>query len=150
MDATPSAVLSAEGPSFPLLVKLLASVLMLALLFWGWRVVDEFAAAQISLAGYGFLAALLLALLSGYWGMLRSRTAISPTHISQRWLWTKRVALAEVTQAKLIHLPLLDWLIAPRLMLKVRGRGLYTFHIADRRVLMLAKALGLGQQPSPH
>lgn len=140
--------LSAEGPSFPLSVKLLATVLMAGVLFWGWRVADQIASASMGGGGYGFLLATILVLVCGYWGMLRSRTAISATHISQRWLWNKRVDLAEVTQAKMIHLPYLSWLIAPRLMLKVKGRGLYTFHIADPAVMAIAQRLGLGR-PQP-
>ena len=123
----------------------MASVLMLALLGWGWRVSDEIAAS----GSYGFLLATVAVLLCGYWGMLRSRTAISATHITQQWLWTKRVALEDVTQAKLVRLPHMDWLIAPRLMLKVRGRGLYTFHIGDPAVLAVAQRLGLGSIQLP-
>ncbi|WP_349743535.1 hypothetical protein [Roseateles cavernae] len=136
--------LSAEGPSFPKTTKLLASAMMLALLVWGWRAADEIAGAEMGIGGFGFLLATFGVLACCYAGMLRGRTSISMTHISQRWLWTKRVALAEVSQAKLIHVPGLNWLIAPRLMVKVRGRGLYTFHIADPAVLALAQRLGLG------
>ena len=32
---------SVEGPAFPLLIKVLASVLMLALLFWGYQAVGN-------------------------------------------------------------------------------------------------------------
>lgn len=137
--------LEAEGPAFPLTTKLFASALMLALLVWGWRAADKIIAAPMSNGAYGFLLAAVIALLCCYVALLRSRTAISATHITQHWLWTKRVALDDVTQAKLIHLPYLSWLIAPRLMLKVRGHGLYTFHIADPAVLATVKALRLGR-----
>lgn len=140
--------LTAEGPSFSVPVKLLASALMLALLVWGWRALDELLAAPVSAGGLGFIAATLLVLVCCYVGMLRGRTSISATHIRQRWLWRKEVALADVTQAKLIHLPMLSWLIAPRLMLKVRGRGIYTFHVADPAVLASVRRLGLGH-PQP-
>ncbi|HEX2012721.1 MAG TPA: hypothetical protein VJN44_17470 [Roseateles sp.] len=143
------AELSAEGPSFPLTIRLLASAMMLALLVWGWRAADEIAGASLDAGAIGFLLSVVLVLVCCYVGMLRSRTAISMTHIRQHWLWTKEVALVDVHQAKLIHLPDLAWLIAPRLMVKVRGRGLYTFHIADPTVLALARRLGLGEPPSP-
>lgn len=147
--AETSEELSAEGPSFPLTTRLLASAMMLALLVWGWRAADEIAGAKLDAGAIGFLLSVVLVLVSCYVGMLKSRTSISMTHIRQRWLWTKEVALADVHQAKLIHLPSLAWLIAPRLMVKVRGRGLYTFHIADPAVLALARRLGLGEPPSP-
>jgi len=91
----------------------------------------------------------LVLVLGSYLTILRSRTAISPTHIRQFGLWTREVALADVSQAKLIHIPMLRWLIAPRLMVRVRGRGLYTFYTADPEVLAYMRHLGLGQAMQP-
>ncbi len=53
----------------------------------------------------------------------------------QSWIWSKQVSWCDVTQAQLVGVPGLQWLIAPRLVLRVRGRGLMVFHTADRRVL---------------
>ncbi len=137
--------LNAEGPSFPPAVKLLAGAMMAALLHWAWLALDELRAAQAPLSTWLLLGAALLVVLACYIGMLRSRTSVSASHVRQRWLWHKEVALADVRQAKLIDLPGLRWLIAPRLMLRLRGGGFCTFHAADPAVLASFRRLGLGE-----
>lgn len=141
--------LLAEGPSFPLLVKVLASALVLALLVGGARVSAKMADTDMGWSAYALFFGGLVLVLGSYLTILRSRTAISPTHIRQFGLWTREVALTDVSQAKLIYIPMLRWLIAPRLMVRVRGRGLYTFYTADPEVLAYMRHLGLGQAMQP-
>lgn len=141
--------LLAEGPSFPLLVKVLASALVLALLVGGARVSAKIADTDMGWSAYTLFSGGLVLVLGSYLAILRSRTAISATHIWQRGLWTRRVALADVSQAKLVRIPRLHWLIAPRLMVRVRGQGIYTFYTADAAVLAYMHRLGLGQLPRP-
>lgn len=139
-----------EGASFPPLVKLLATALVLALLVSGARVAGTLARANINLPDRLMLLAGVVIVLVCYVAMLRSRTGISATHVHQRGLWTKRVALADITHAKLIHFPRLAWLVSPRLMVKAKGRGVLTFFTSDPAVLARMRAIGLGSLPSPH
>ena len=133
----------AEGPVFPWMVKALASLLMAALVFWGWRAADQIAAATWSAsAAVVMLAALLVIALCYYW-ILRSRTKIDAISIEQSWLWTKKVALADIAQAKFIYIPYMSWLIAPRLVVRA-SRGVYVFPAADRQVLEAFARLSLG------
>jgi hypothetical protein len=74
---------------------------------------------------------------------LCSRTKIDAVNIEQSWLWTKKVALAEISQAKFIYIPYLSWLIAPRLVVRA-SRGVYVFPAADRHVLEAFARLSLG------
>ena len=46
-----------------------------------------------------------------------------------------QVALGEIVQARIIGVPYLEWLIAPRLAVRVKSRGVVVFHVADRQVL---------------
>jgi hypothetical protein len=134
---------AAEGPAFPWMVKALASLLMAALVFWGWRAADQMAAAAWSVsAAVVMLAALLVIALCYYWS-LRSRTKIDAICIEQSWLWTKQVALADISQAKFIYIPYMRWLIAPRLVARA-SRGVYVFPAADRHVLEAFARLSLG------
>ncbi len=149
MSASAADDLSAEGPSFPVLVKLLATALVLAMLVSGARVAGQIVQSNMGFTGYAVLLAGLVLVLGSYLTMLRSRTAISPTHIRQIGPWRREVALADVSQAKLIHIPRLNWLITTRLMVRVRGRGLYTFYVADAAVLSGIQRLGLGRLPRP-
>jgi hypothetical protein len=137
--------LSAEGPSFPLFTKVLAGAMIGALLVWALRALDDLYAAAPPASAWLLLGAALVVVLVCYGGMLRGRTAVTPTHLRQRWLWTKEVALADVRQARLIDLPGLRWLIAPRLMLRLRGGGFCTIHAADSAVLASMRRLGLGE-----
>ncbi|MFZ4650187.1 MAG: hypothetical protein ACOYLV_05695 [Rubrivivax sp.] len=130
--ATPQVV---EGPSFPLALRVLATVMvaLVALTMGQW-------ALQGSWRGFGagglfFMGAVLLVVACGYVGILRSRTSFDGRHIRQSWLWPKEVAVEQITQVKLIHLPGLSWLICPRLVVRTGGLNVTTFQCGDRSVL---------------
>ncbi len=142
--ACPAAFLAAEGPAFPWLVKALASLLMAALLFWGVRAADQIAATAWSAGAAAFMLAALLVIALCYYWILRSRTKIDAISIEQSWLWPKKVALVEVTQAKFIYVPFMTWLIAPRLVIRSSGRGMFVFQAADPQVLQAFARLSLG------
>ena len=135
---------SAEGPAFPVMVKALATLLMAALTIWGVRVAGQVMATSWSLSAAAFLVITLIVIVACYYWILCSRTTITSTRIEQTWLWPKKVALADITQAKFIYLPYLAWLIAPRLVVRAQGRGLFVFHAADQRVLQAFARLSLG------
>lgn len=96
-----------------------------------------------------------LALLGGATGLVfwvlvwiwRSRTVVDAHGISQSWLWQRHAAWADVVQARILAVPGLDWLIVPRLVLRVRGRGLMSFHCADRAVLAVCAAYVVSARP---
>ena len=133
-----------EGAAFPLAVKALASVLVAALVFWGVQALDQMTGAGWSTSAVLFMGVTLCVIGLCYYWILRSRTAIDASCIRQSWLWPKQVALADITQAKFIYVPYLHWLIAPRLIVRARGRGLFVFHAADQRVLQRFAHLSLG------
>ena len=134
----------AEGPAFPWLVKGLSCLLVLSLLAAAWRLAMDtpwstwpgptwvFILAAMGLIGY-----------CQYW-ILFSRTRIDNLALCQTWMWRKRIALADITQAKFIYLPYLAWLSAPRLVLRVRGHGVVVFHAAQPSVMQAFARLSLG------
>jgi hypothetical protein len=81
------------------------------------------------------MALALASVLLCYGWILRSRTSISAAGIRQTWVTDKQVALADITQVKLIYFRRLAWLIAPRLVIRTRMPGTTVFHAADPRVL---------------
>jgi len=135
---------AAEGAAFPLAVKILASLLMAALLFWGARAADQIIGTGWSIRAVLFMAVTFAVIAFCYYWILRSRTTIDDICIRQSWLWPKQVALADITQIKFIYVPYLQWLIAPRLIVRARGRGLFVFHAADNKVLQKFVHLSLG------
>lgn len=135
--------MAAEGAAFPLLVKVMASLLMAALVYWGLRTAGDLAAVAWTGGAVAFLSVALVMIAVCFYWILRSRTTISETHIRQTWIWRKEVALADVAHIKMIFVPYLDWLIAPRVVVRVRGRGMVVFHAADRRLLQAFAVLSL-------
>ena len=136
--------LEVEGPAFTVLIKLLASVLVGALVVWGARAsrVMDWQAFSLS-AGLVWAAALAIVLVVYYW-LLKSRTSIKNGVIEQTWVWKKSVSVAEIRQAKFIYLPALSWLIAPRLIVRT-GPIMTVFYTAHPAVQRAFAALMLGK-----
>jgi hypothetical protein len=136
--------LEAEGPAFTALIKLLASVLVGALIVWGARAsrLMDWQAFSLS-AGLVWAAALAIVLVVYYW-ILKSRTSIKNGIIEQTWVWKKQVSIAEIRQAKFIYLPALSWLIAPRLVVRT-GPIMTVFYTAHPDVQRAFAALMLGR-----
>jgi len=133
-----------EGPSFPLAVKVMATLLLLGLAVQGWQVIDRQPWRDLGWQAGSFLLAAGVVIVSGYWGILTSRTSIDGRCIRQTWLWPKEVVLADITQVKLLHVPGLSWLVVPRLVVRSGTMNLTTFHAADARVLAALRLLAYG------
>ncbi len=71
----------------------------------------------------------------GYW-IVYSRTRLEGDVLIQTWLWNKRVSAQEVAQLKLVHIRMLERVIAPRLLVRRRYGGMTWFHSADASVLV--------------
>ena len=133
-----------EGPSFTVAIKLLATLLVLGLITGAVQAWQAGTWQQWSPAARAMVALLMLTMLAAYGGMLQSRTSFDGQRIRQTGLWSKQVELAQITQLKLIHVPGLSWLLAPRLMVRSGGLGMTTFHVADERVLAALRRLAYG------
>ncbi len=143
-DAAPQPSIECAAYSLPL--KLIASLLVGALVFAAWRTAGDLASAAWTAPAKASLAAVAIGIAVAYGWILASRTSIDATHITQTWLWPKHVRLADVTQAKLIYLPALSWIVAPRLVVRARGRkAAVVFPASGREVL--AEFARLSVQP---
>lgn len=128
-----SADFTAEGPAFPLLIKIVATLFVAAILLSGLPAIQ-----QMELSEFTDTAALVwgcAALATGliYFWMLKSRTSIRDGVIEQTWIWNKRIAIDQIRQAKFIYVPHLTWLIAPRLVVR-SGIGATVFYAAEPAV----------------
>ncbi len=140
----PALSLQIEGPSFSNSMKVLATLAMLALAAGGWNLVAQGAWSQMDGPSQLVIGAAMLVIAAAYGGMLTGRTSIDGLCLRQTGLWTKEVRLAELTQVKLIAVPGLAWLIAPRLVVRTGGLSMTTFHVADRHVLSACRRLAYG------
>ena len=135
---------SVSGPAFPLLIKVVATLMVIAMLYWGAGVLGEVVWAQVSSGAVVLLGAAFLITVVAWGWMLKSRTTISHEAIEQTWVWHKRVMIKDITQAKFIYVPYLTWLIAPRLIVRA-GVGLNVFYSADPLVQKSFALLVRGQ-----
>ncbi len=136
-----------SGPSFPLHIKVLATVLMVALVVFGTLAFVgqvQSQARTVAAGEWGFLLAVAAVIGSGYWGILTSRTSCDAECIEQTWLWRKKVNIADISQVKLIDLRGLSWLVVPRLVVRA-GFGLTTFHAGDAAVRERFRLLAHGR-----
>jgi hypothetical protein len=80
---------------------------------------------------YWYLSALAL---MGYtlYCILTSRTTLTATSLSQDFVWNKHVELRDLAYVKLIRVPGLDWLIAPRLYCRTLLGKFSVFYASDR------------------
>lgn len=134
MNDTPAP--RAEGAAFPLVVRCLVTALTAWVFAAGWQALDEPVILNASLSAKGLvLAGLAVLLIVTFW-VWRSRTEVTPEFIRQTWIWPKRVKWADVSHAKMIYVPYLSWLVAPRLIVRA-GAGMVTvFHAADHDLLV--------------
>ena len=130
--AQASACCVVSGPAFPVVVKVLATVLMVGLVVAGaLAAIGGVSGPPLAAAHWGFLAAVAAVVGTGYWGMMTSRTRFDGVSIEQTWIWNKKILVAEITQLKLVSVPGLNWLIVPRLMVRTRFGPI----MSDRRML---------------
>ena len=92
-------------------------------------------AGSSTAASLGWPAAALALMIYTWWHIVTSRTTLTPDHLHQSWIWDKKTELRELAYAKLIRVPGLDWLIAPRLYVRTLLGKFAVYYAADRRML---------------
>ena len=149
-DPAPTETFALEavsGPSFPVSVKIMATVMMFALLVFGSMTFlgpAKVPSPALVAGEWVFLVAVTVVIGTGYWSIVTGRTSCDGQTIEQTWLWRKKVSLADITQIKLIRVPGLNWLVVPRLVVRT-GFGLTTFHAGDPAVYSRFKLLAYGR-----
>jgi len=125
-----------ESAAFPPLLRTLAVVLVVdlfAFALWSLPSLRTTSWSAASLFVFG-VAGLCVAWV-GYW-IVYSRTRLEGDVLVQTWLWDKRVRAEDVAQLKLVHIRMLERVIAPRLLVRRRFGGITWFHAYDPQVLV--------------
>jgi hypothetical protein len=133
-----------SGTSFSFLIKLLSSLLVGSIFYFGLKIspmLDE-----MSWSTLGFVAVVVLVIVFFQLSIWFSKTHINQTHIYQTWMFQKRVEIQKIAQCKLIYLPFFSWIVTPRLVVRVGMANFFVFYAADARVL--EKFLALVYQKS--
>ena len=117
-------------PAFSRSFKALAWAMLLGL--GGWMTTFQ-ESWHTPAALWGGLAWLLMA--ATVWAVGRSQTRFNSQELFQSWLWDKKMLVRELAYAKLIRVPGLDWLIAPRLYVRNLSGKFTVIYCADTAVL---------------
>jgi hypothetical protein len=135
-EATPphsSDLNEVSGTSFSFLIKVLSSLLVGSIFYFGLKItprLDEMAWSTL-----GFVAVVVLVILFFQLSIWFSKTHINQTHIYQTWMFHKRVEIQKIAQCKLIYVPFFSWIVTPRLVVRVGMANFFVFYAADPRVL---------------
>lgn len=125
----------AESAAFPAFIRAGSVTLLVALAVAGWRSWPEMRAATWSNSSLAIMCVAIACILwCSYW-LMHSRTRLDGDLLRQTWMWPKQIRAADVVHMKLVHWSAIDWLIAPRLLVRQRGGGVTWFYAADGRLL---------------
>jgi hypothetical protein len=131
----PASATVLKGPAFSVAFKLLASAVVFGTA--AWFVMLELAGkvpgGTVSIRSW-FLAALAMMLYT-WWCVIRSETRLDSRQLHQTWVWDKKMELRELAFGKLIRIPGLDWLVAPRLYVRTLTGKFAVFYAADPRMI---------------
>lgn len=83
----------------------------------------------------GWFAAAVLLMGWTLWHILRSKTTLSTQLLHQSWIWDKQIARADIAYARLIRIPGLTWLVAPRLYVRTMEGKFAVFYAAERPMI---------------
>jgi hypothetical protein len=118
------------GPAFSKSFKVLAWALCGILLFWSLHLPIEFT----SKSGLWVSSALALIFYTA-WQVQISMTSLNDQVLSQTWIWNKAMALNDMAYVKIIHVPMLDWLIAPRVYARTMMGKFAVFYVSSPELL---------------
>jgi len=132
-NASPATI---ESAAFPPLLRTLAVVLVVDLFAFAlWSLPSLRSTSWSASSLFVFGVAGVCVTWVGYW-IVYSRTRLEGDVLTQTWLWDKRVRAEDVAQLKLVHIRMLERVIAPRLLVRRRFGGITWFHAYDPQVLV--------------
>ncbi len=119
-----------SGPAFGPLFKALAWGMSLGLGAWIWRLEIDWRTRHGAWVAVAWAMLVCIA-----WFIQRSRTVLDAQGIEQTWMWRRQVALRELAMLKVMRVPGLEFLIAPRVYARTLGGRFHFFYCHDRRLL---------------
>ncbi len=129
-----------SAPAFSKTFKLIAIGVVLMAWAWSWQLwfLDVL---SLNLQSSGWIAAALAMMSYTLWHVLRGRTQVNAQAIEQSWVWNKRMEMSEMAYAKLVRVPGLEWLVAPRLYTRSFAGKMAVFYTADPALLAVFSRL---------
>lgn len=117
----------------------LAVAIVLGCSYWVFILwsTGQLTAGSGAAAGSGLSWSLAALALMAYtlWCILNSMTTLSSSSLEQTFVWNKKLDLRELAYVKLIRIPGLDWLIAPRLYCRTLLGKFAVFYTSDAKMV---------------
>ena len=110
------------GAAYHPIFKGMATVLMIALVFYAWRFFDS-AGTQISRDMKLVFAATGLMVLFSYYALLKSTTSVGANGIAQSWMFKKPISWDEIRSVRIVKMP-----AAMRLIVRTQTGRFVIFH----------------------
>lgn len=124
---TPTQPGGVEGPAYTPAFKLLAAAVVAWALAWAALLWWQGTLQAMGPAGPWMLAGLALMAYTA-WHILRGRTRVDEAGLFQSWVWDKRIDARDLAFCRLMRVPGLDWLLAPRLYARTLGGRFAVFY----------------------
>jgi ABC-type multidrug transport system fused ATPase/permease subunit len=125
--------------AFSLSFRMLAVAIVLGCGYWVFMLwsTGKLTAGAGSAAGSGLSWSLAALALMAYtlWCILTSVTTLTNSTLEQTFVWNKKLDLHELAYVKLIRVPGLDWLIAPRLYCRTLLGKFAVFYTSDVKMV---------------
>jgi uncharacterized membrane protein (UPF0136 family) len=121
-----------EASAFSYPFKLVAGVIVGGLA--GWLGYLQFRGMLLQ-GSSGLYAAAVALMAYTLWHICRSRTRFSASGLSQSWIWNKQLPYRDLAYIKLIRIPALDWLIAPRIYTRSQSGKLAVFYVSGSQLI---------------
>jgi hypothetical protein len=124
--------------AFSVPFRVLATLFVFGIAAWMlvlWRNGQLTPAGLSTAAALGWPLAALAVLLYTWWQIITSHTTLTAEKLHQSWIWDKHMELRELAYGKLIRVPGLDWLIAPRLYVRTLMGKFAVFYAADAAMI---------------
>ena len=121
--------------AYTLPFKVLSTIMVLAGSLWLGRLWHDGALGSGGSSGLAWLLCGLVLMLYTGWHILTSQTRLDETALHQSWIWDKHLELRELAYGKLIRVPGLEWLIAPRLYVRTLMGKFAVFYASDALLL---------------
>jgi hypothetical protein len=121
-----------RGAAFSGSFKCISILIAVAIIYWGWQALPILNGVSLSTQAKVVLGACMALVLYTLYYVMISQTTVTPTEISQNFIFNRRVHLGEVSFAKFIYIPYLTWLIAPRLFVRTASNKFAAFYGAHR------------------
>lgn len=130
------------GPAFSRTFRAFATVIVGGCILWFAQLWSRGALGSGVSTGTGWFIAGLVLMAWTWWSIMVSRTRISASGLHQRWVWDKAMPFDDLAYARLIRVPGLGWLIAPRLYVRTLAGKFTVFYGASPALIREFERLG--------